>query len=173
LIIFLIEWYQQTPDNNLLYWGLDYPPLTAYHAWLCGKIAQFYEPEMVKLNTSRGYETLSSKLYMRASSLIPDIIIYFVAIWYFVYHSFYKHKSELEKLSAFLLILIQPGLILIDHGHFQYNSISLGFAVGAIGLIINNYDVAGSVLFCLSLNYKQMSLYYAPAFFFLFIRKKF
>lgn len=23
-------------DNDLLYWGLDYPPLTAYHSWLMG-----------------------------------------------------------------------------------------------------------------------------------------
>ena len=30
------EWYQNTKDNNLTYWGLDYPPLTAYHSKLCG-----------------------------------------------------------------------------------------------------------------------------------------
>jgi len=23
---------------DLEYWGLDYPPLTAYHSWLCGKV---------------------------------------------------------------------------------------------------------------------------------------
>lgn len=23
---------------DLQYWGLDYPPLTAYHSWLCGKV---------------------------------------------------------------------------------------------------------------------------------------
>ena len=23
---------------DLPYWGLDYPPLTAYHSWLCGKM---------------------------------------------------------------------------------------------------------------------------------------
>lgn len=23
---------------DLQYWGLDYPPLTAYHSWLCGKM---------------------------------------------------------------------------------------------------------------------------------------
>jgi ALG6, ALG8 glycosyltransferase family len=26
------EWYKY----DLLYWGLDYPPLTAYVSWLCG-----------------------------------------------------------------------------------------------------------------------------------------
>jgi alpha-1,3-glucosyltransferase len=23
---------------DLPYWGLDYPPLTAYHSWICGKM---------------------------------------------------------------------------------------------------------------------------------------
>lgn len=32
------EWYHNSTRNDLLYWGLDYPPLTAYHSWLCGKV---------------------------------------------------------------------------------------------------------------------------------------
>lgn len=28
--------YFNTSNNNLSYWGLDYPPLTAYHSWICG-----------------------------------------------------------------------------------------------------------------------------------------
>jgi len=28
----LTEWYNQTENNDLQYWGLDYPPLTAYHS---------------------------------------------------------------------------------------------------------------------------------------------
>ena len=34
----LSDWYRNTTDNDLLYWGLDYPPLTAYHSWICGKM---------------------------------------------------------------------------------------------------------------------------------------
>ncbi len=30
----LRQWY----TYDLEYWGLDYPPLTAYHSWLCGKM---------------------------------------------------------------------------------------------------------------------------------------
>ena len=30
------EWYRNTDDNDLQYWGLDYPPLTAYHSYLNG-----------------------------------------------------------------------------------------------------------------------------------------
>lgn len=30
--------YRNSSSNDLLYWGLDYPPLTAYHSWLCGLV---------------------------------------------------------------------------------------------------------------------------------------
>ena len=32
------EWYRNTTDNNLQYWGLDYPPLTAYHSYVMGYV---------------------------------------------------------------------------------------------------------------------------------------
>jgi alpha-1,3-glucosyltransferase len=32
------EWYFQTRDNDLQYWGLDYPPLTAFHSFALGKL---------------------------------------------------------------------------------------------------------------------------------------
>lgn len=32
------EWYFNTTRNDLLYWGLDYPPLTAYHSWILGQM---------------------------------------------------------------------------------------------------------------------------------------
>ena len=61
--------------------------------------------------------------------------------------------------------LLQPASVLVDHGHFQYNCISLGLAAAAAGCIAGGGGVVGSVLFSLSLNHKQMSLFYAPAFF--------
>lgn len=32
------EWYRNTSSNDLMYWGLDYPPLTAYTSYLFGKM---------------------------------------------------------------------------------------------------------------------------------------
>jgi len=30
------EWYTNSSANNLLYWGLDYPPLAGYLSYVCG-----------------------------------------------------------------------------------------------------------------------------------------
>ncbi len=35
------DWYENTTQNDLQYWGLDYPPLTAYFSWICGKMFGF------------------------------------------------------------------------------------------------------------------------------------
>eukprot|EP01041_Mallomonas_annulata_P004036 gene4036-8034_t len=69
------DWYRNTTDNNLLYWGLDYPPLTAYTSWIFGKIAEVFYPALVELNTSRGHESLTGKFFMRYSVIICDLIV--------------------------------------------------------------------------------------------------
>ncbi|KFM67248.1 Dolichyl pyrophosphate Man9GlcNAc2 alpha-1,3-glucosyltransferase, partial [Stegodyphus mimosarum] len=48
------EWYKNSTKNDLLYWGLDYPPLTAYHSMICGYLAKWLNPDWVTLYTSRG-----------------------------------------------------------------------------------------------------------------------
>ncbi|KAN0047446.1 hypothetical protein ACTA71_001828 [Dictyostelium dimigraforme] len=159
------QWYFNSTDNDLMYWGLDYPPLTAYLSWIFGKIGEVIEPKSMELFTSRGYETDSSKLFMRMTVIVSDLFIWLPSVWFFVI-TFYKQRNISQQISAFLFISLQPGLLLIDHGHFQYNGISLGLALFAITFIIRDQHLWASFFFVLSLNYKQMSLYYSPAFFF-------
>ncbi|XP_046839200.1 dolichyl pyrophosphate Man9GlcNAc2 alpha-1,3-glucosyltransferase-like [Xenia sp. Carnegie-2017] len=158
------NWYVNSTFNDLQYWGLDYPPLTAYHSWFCGFIAYKINPDWVRLKTSQGYESSDHKRFMRYTVLAADLLIYFPAAYAFC-SIFYKKYSKLSQISIFFSLLLQPGLILIDHGHFQYNCISLGLALWAVVLVIENNDVLGSVMFCLALNYKQMELYHALPFF--------
>ncbi|KAJ3537478.1 hypothetical protein NMY22_g5579 [Coprinellus aureogranulatus] len=99
------EWY----TYDLQYWGLDYPPLTAYHSWLCGFIGSLIDP------------------------------------------------------SALLTLLLQPALLLIDNGHFQFNSVMLGLTVLSLCAFARGKDELGAVAFVGALGFKQMSLYYAPA----------
>uniref|UniRef100_A0A8C7KRA9 Alpha-1,3-glucosyltransferase n=1 Tax=Oncorhynchus kisutch TaxID=8019 RepID=A0A8C7KRA9_ONCKI len=157
------EWYFNTTDNNLNYWGLDYPPLTAYHSLLCAHVAKLINPDWVELHASRGHESYGHKLFMRATVLVADLLIYIPAV---VLYSFYLSEgSNKKKVCTVLCILLYPGLILIDYGHFQYNSISLGLALWGVVVLGLGWDVLGSLAFVLSLNYKQMELYHSLPFF--------
>ncbi|XP_075143838.1 dolichyl pyrophosphate Man9GlcNAc2 alpha-1,3-glucosyltransferase [Leptodactylus fuscus] len=157
------EWYFNSTDNDLLYWGLDYPPLTAYHSLLCGYIAHLINPDWVALNSSRGYESLHHKLFMRATVLVADLLIYIPAV--ILYCSHLQETSSKRKALLSFCILLYPGLILIDYGHFQYNSVSLGFALWGIVALSRGFEAFGSLAFCLALNYKQMELYHSLPFF--------
>nr|XP_039259687.1 dolichyl pyrophosphate Man9GlcNAc2 alpha-1,3-glucosyltransferase-like [Styela clava] len=156
------DWYRNTTDNDLMYWGLDYPPLTAYHSWACGKVARILDPDWVELHQSRGKEGYYHKLFMRYTVLLIDILLFFPAI-YLVFIE--KNRSQYSRRVALLVALFYPGIILIDYGHFQYNNMSLGLFIFAVYFLQCNQQILGAILFCLSLNYKQMELYHSIPFF--------
>ncbi|XP_046386596.1 dolichyl pyrophosphate Man9GlcNAc2 alpha-1,3-glucosyltransferase [Ischnura elegans] len=162
------EWYQNSTNNDLLYWGLDYPPLSAYHSLICGVFAQWVNPEFIALFKSRGYESYSHKFFMRVSVILADILVFIPAVFWWCSEA-RRRANPSKTRSGFplvLLVLAYPGLILIDHGHFQYNSVSIGFMIAAIAAIMGNCNIIGAILFTLAVNYKQMELYHALPFFF-------
>ncbi|TPX58459.1 hypothetical protein PhCBS80983_g03146 [Powellomyces hirtus] len=150
------EWYRY----DLKYWGLDYPLLTAYHSWLMGRIGQMINPEWMALDTSRRMESEGLKMYMRLTALATEWVIYVPAVVIFA-NRWVGHGHWLKKNTLITLILLQPALIIIDHGHFQYNSAMLGFTLWAIVSLITGHHVLASVFFVFALNYKQMALFYA------------
>jgi len=168
----MAEWYFPTADNDLQYWGLDYPPLTAFHSYLCGVIGTMINPEWMALHESRGVETLELKMFMRATVLVADILVLVPAILLWVRFCQRNLWSSAEWTLA-LLMLLSPGFILIDHGHFQFNGISLGLALLGATMICSGSDLVGSVFFVAALNYKQMELYHALPFFFMLLGKCF
>lgn len=66
---------------------------------------------------------------------------------------------------AMVAMLLQPSTILIDNGHFQYNTVMLGFVIAALSSIFAGRLLWSCVFFVAALGYKQMALYYAPIFF--------
>ena len=154
----LSEWYEQTQSNDLLYWGLDYPPLTAYHSFSLGHASNLVNSSWTALHSSRGEESSQHRLFMRATVLVTDLIVFLPAVY----------MVALGRKEVVAALLSLPPLILIDHGHFQYNSASLGLFLMAVAALMRGKDLTGSLLFVLALNYKQMELYHAlPIFFYL------
>jgi alpha-1,3-glucosyltransferase len=151
---------------DLPYWGLDYPPLTAYHSWLCGKVGLLFNPDWFLINKSRGLEDPMLKVFMRATVIVSEYFVYIPAVIIFLRH--YSRNSGTGTTStsvALVAILMQPATLLIDHGHFQYNTVMLGFMVASISSIFANRLLWSCIFFVAALSFKQMALYYAPVMF--------
>lgn len=245
------EWYRNTTRNDLLFWGLDYPPLTAFWAWATGKAAQALMPELVEWEKSRGHQgeaAPGAKLFMRLLVLFGDLLVWLPAAALFAWTvaSLPRRKAGLQQqegketrevrqdtlageivagllsvcssdgreqndededgdresrrrrwqqsfLVTFALLALGgiPYLLVIDHGHYQFNSISLGLALFGLCALLAPMTVTtttttatsisylsplhrfwvrysplmASFFFCCALGYKQMLLYYSPFFF--------
>jgi hypothetical protein len=55
---------------------------------------------------------------MRWTVLSSDILVFFPAVLVFVALYYHQHANQ-EQAWALAMILLQPALMLIDHGHFQ------------------------------------------------------
>ncbi|XP_059054835.1 dolichyl pyrophosphate Man9GlcNAc2 alpha-1,3-glucosyltransferase [Achroia grisella] len=173
------NWYHNTTQNDLQYWGLDYPPLTAYHSLLMGLVAEWIDPESVRLFASRGYEGDAHKTFMRWTVFLSDLYFYVTAVLCLCIDGERvkpkDQKNVFKRMDiATIIFLLYPGLILIDHGHFQYNCVSLGlFLWAAFFIVAIENDILATIFFVLALNYKQMELYHALPLFCYLLRKCF
>jgi alpha-1,3-glucosyltransferase len=152
-------WYTESYDNDLDYWGIDYPPLSAYTAWALGKVAEYLTPETVEIQMSRGSESEHTRLFMRTSVIVLDALVFFTAIYAF-WKRYLGEKRYAAVLAGFSLVLLQPAFILIDHGHFQYNCVALGLVVWSLLAFDRDWDMAGSILFCLAIGFKVFFVFF-------------
>lgn len=187
---------------DLPYWGLDYPPLTAWVSMACGWVASLFPALRASfaLDTSRGAESPGLLVFMRLSVLALEALVYMPAVAFFLERRL-EGRSTRARHVALYTVLLQPALILIDHGHFQYNAVMLGLSAMSFALLYSrlpnvhvragmrpgtdtansaglqrmlldslsrqiSYEyVIAAIFFSLSLCFKQMALYYAPAVF--------
>ncbi|PLN82490.1 ALG6, ALG8 glycosyltransferase [Aspergillus taichungensis] len=158
----MFKWY----TYDLQYWGLDYPPLTAYHSWLLGKIGVMFDPAWFALDASRGLEDPRLKVFMRGTVVVSEYLVYIPAVVTFLRR--YSRMQDVPVWSAsiaLVAVLLQPATILIDHGHFQYNTVMLGLVVASLDAIMAGRMLWACIFFVGALGFKQMALYYAPVMF--------
>lgn len=118
------------------------------------------------LDASRALDSPTLKIYMRATVLLSEYIVFIPATVLFLRRLSTFHKSQSHDTSiALVALLMQPGTILIDHAHFQYNTVMLGFVVAALACVLSGRPLWCCLFFVMALGFKQMALYYAPAVF--------
>ena len=72
-----------------------------------------------------GCQSPEHKVWMRATVLSADALVLIPAVVAFA-------RSVRARSLALVMLLLYPGLILIDNGHFQYNNVSLGWMIGKL-----------------------------------------
>jgi alpha-1,3-glucosyltransferase len=103
---------------------------------------------------------------MRATVIVSEYLVYIPAVVAFLRR--YGRAQGVGGTSqsvAMVAFLMQPSTILIDHGHFQYNTVMLGLVVAALSSIYAGRLMWSCIFFVAALGYKQMALYYSPIFF--------
>ena len=147
------QWYD---DDGGGWWSLDYPPLSGWWAWGLGKVSSTLlgHPEWTAWESSRGFESDGLKVFMRLSVILIDLVLFIPAVLWAT------GGSEAFKPSLWLWILTCPVLLLIDHGHFQYNNAMLALSVLAWGFLHRGRLAWATVMHCLAISFKQMALYY-------------
>jgi alpha-1,3-glucosyltransferase len=103
---------------------------------------------------------------MRATVVVSEYLVYIPAVVNFLRR--YTRMQGVHAWSAsiaLVAILLQPATILIDHGHFQFNTVMLGLVVASLDAILAGRMLWACIFFVGALGFKQMALYYAPVMF--------
>ena len=165
---------QQTSE-----WTLDYPPFFAYFEWLLSQAAQYADPGMLDVK-QLGYDSWQTVYFQRATVILTEgVLVYalhlcgplgvkYLKLRLILASSFVKTSPPASKQlahAAALSILLSPGLLIIDHIHFQYNGLLYGILILSFVLARKQQSLLlGGILFAALLCMKHIYLYLAPAY---------
>lgn len=161
----ILEWYTESTSQ----WTLDYPPFFAYFEWV---LSQFV-PKAVAADgcldiVEKGMYGFPTVVFQRFTVIVSEIVL-FVALQMYI-DSFRTQTEKSRALVLALSLVLSPGLLIIDHIHFQYNGMMYGILVLVISCArLKKYLWCGlwfSVLLC----FKHIYLYLAPAVFVFLLR---
>ncbi|KAK4952264.1 glycosyl transferase [Elasticomyces elasticus] len=148
-------------------WTLDYPPFFAYFEWLLSQAAQYADSAMLVIKNLR-YDSWQTLYFQRVTVISTELVLIYAL------HSYIKSAPSASKKTshaAALSVLLSPGLLIIDHIHFQYNGFLYGILVLSIVLARKKATLLYSgFLFAALLCLKHIYLYLAPAYFVYLLR---
>lgn len=161
----LSRWYYDETSQ----WTLDYPPLFAWFEWLLSQPAPLLDPLIVDLNAT-DYASPACVLYQRFTVILSDLLLLYPLHQYYCYQvsrpdAQHRLQAVQKSLVVATFLLLNYGLLLVDHIHFQYNGFLFGFLLLSIVRILQGRHLEGGFWFAVLLNLKHIFLYLAPAYF--------
>ncbi|PRP84505.1 dolichyl glycosyltransferase [Planoprotostelium fungivorum] len=152
----LSKWYYEDTSE----WTLDYPPFFAYFEWALSQLAPIdIDPDLLDIRPDP-YRSWTTLLYQRLTVIASDIVLVLAALYYTS-----TLRTDKQKLIVFAVIILNAGLLMLDHIHFQYNGMLLGLLLFSITCLQKGRHITGSILFAICLHFKHINLYCAPAYF--------
>ncbi|KAF4120309.1 alpha-1,3-glucosyltransferase [Geosmithia morbida] len=157
------EWYYEKTSQ----WTLDYPPLFAYFEWVLSHVGHLLDPAMVRIYNLE-YDGWRTVYFQRASVIITELVLVFALQAYIESTSpRWRRAAHVAAVS----VMLSPGLLIIDHIHFQYNGFLYGLLVWSLVLARSRSTLLPSgLLFAALLCFKHIYLYLAPAYFVFLLR---
>jgi alpha-1,3-glucosyltransferase len=111
------------------------------------------------------YDSWQTIFFQRASVIVSELVLL-----YALYRYVQSSKTKKTAHAAALAIFLSPGLLIIDHIHFQYNGSMYGVLILSIVLAQERKLLFSGLLFAALLCMKHIYLYLAPAYFVYLLR---
>ncbi|KAJ0051497.1 hypothetical protein Pint_00042 [Pistacia integerrima] len=154
------DWYLDETSP----WTLDYPPFFAYFERFLSIFAHLIDPEIVDIQNGLNYKANSVIYFQRISVILSDLWLLF---------GVYRLSKKLEvkrRDLMWVLIIWSPGLVIVDHLHFQYNGFLLGWLLLSISFLQEGRDLMGGFVFAVLLCFKHLFAVAAPVYFVYLLR---
>ncbi|XP_075545701.1 ALG6/ALG8 family glucosyltransferase xit [Dermacentor variabilis] len=167
------KWYFENTSE----WTLDYPPLFAWFEYVLSQAARLVDPRMLEV-ANLSYASSATIYFQRLTVILSDLfLIYAVWVWRGLISPKKGDRSSkhddpwLDKTTVVsMLFLWNPGLLLVDHVHFQYNGFLHGILLLSTARLFQGRCVEATLWFTILLNLKHIYLYVAPVFFVYLLR---
>ncbi|KAH8420240.1 hypothetical protein KR009_007950 [Drosophila setifemur] len=151
------EWYVDETSE----WTLDYPPFFAYFEWLMSQVARFVDPQMLEVG-NLNYESKATVYFQRCSVILADLV-YVLGVRSCLSALGLARDSQ-QHFTGSMALLLNVGLLFVDHIHFQYNGLLFGILLLSIAALVRQRFLWSAFAFAVLLNFKHIFLYLAPAF---------
>ncbi|KAI9242162.1 MAG: family 57 glycosyltransferase [Podila humilis] len=154
------QWYLEKTSE----WTLDYPPFFAWFEKFMAMFAAHVDPKIVQVD-NLGYDTLATIYFQRTTVIVSELVLY----WALQRMLTVMGNRPLQKIVNWSLIL-NPGLLMVDNMHFQYNGFLYGILVHSLVDAKQGKLLRSGILFAALLNFKHIYLYIAPSYFAFLLR---
>ncbi|BGP40496.1 glycosyl transferase [Rhodotorula kratochvilovae] len=156
-------WYYDTTSE----WTLDYPPFFAFFERILSAFAYVVDPEIVRLDNLE-YAAGTAVAFQRTTVILSELVL---ALGLFRWARTSQQPDYPTARIIAASVLFHPGLLIVDHIHFQYNGFLLGILVWSLIAARDNNLYACAAHFATLLNFKHIFIYLALPYFVFLLRR--